>query len=54
MFFWMFKKGHDWLVINPNIFAEVATHNYIGFKLGVLEIYIHLDGLGYSATPVEY
>lgn len=54
MFFWMFKKGHDWLVINPQIFAEVATHNYIGIKLGVLEIYFHLDGLGYKATPVEY
>jgi hypothetical protein len=50
----MFRNGDSWLVINPQVFAEVATHNYLGFKLGVLELYVNIDGTGYRATPVEY
>lgn len=54
IFFWMFKNNNDWLVINPIVFGEVASHSWLGLKLGVLEIYARLDGTGYRATPVEY
>jgi hypothetical protein len=31
IFFSMWKYADPWLVINPNIFAELASHNWITF-----------------------
>ena len=50
----MLREGNDWLVMNPSIFAEVASHMWIGFKLGIIEIYFNIDALGYKVTPVDY
>ena len=50
----MLRAKQDWLVINPNIFVELATHAWIGIKLGLFEIYANLDATGYRATPIEY
>lgn len=54
IFMWMYRDNIDWFVMNPNIFAELASHNYIAIKLGVFEIRAVVDLTGYKVTPVEY
>ena len=54
VFMWMYSEGEDWLVMNPHIFAELASHSYFAVKLGIVEARILLDLNGYRATPVEY
>lgn len=36
------------------MFGEVASHAWLGIKLGIFEIYANVDATGYRATPVEY
>jgi len=54
IFFSMWKYKDPWLVINPNIFAEIASHNWVTFKLAFMDIRVNFDFIGYKATPIEY
>ena len=43
IFFSMWKYKDPWLVMNPNIFAELASHNWITFKLAFMDIRVNFD-----------
>ena len=54
LLFWILREGKNLLVLNPNVFFEVASHSYISFKLYFVEIRINLDLNGYRIAPVDY
>jgi hypothetical protein len=53
-FQWITKDKENLLVINPNIFVEVSTRNWIAFKLFFIEWWFRFDITGYKFTPVDY
>ena len=53
-FQWIVRDKENLLVINPNFWVEVATKNWIGFKLYFIEWWFRFDIVGYKFTPVDY
>lgn len=54
LLFWILREGKNLLVLNPNVFCELASHSYIMFKLYFLEIRMNVDITGYKIAPVDY
>ena len=54
LLFWIMREGKNLLVLNPNVYAEVASHSWIIFKLYFIEFRISMDITGYKITPVDY
>lgn len=52
--FWMVRSQENILVLNPNIFVEAASHSWMTISLGVVDIKIALDLIGYKFSPVDY
>ena len=54
LMFWIFREGKNLLVLNPNVYVELASHSWILFKLYFVEFRFNIDITGYKIAPVDY
>ena len=54
LIFYTVREGRNLLVLNPNAFAEIASHSWITFKLYFIEWRFSADITGYKITPLDY
>ena len=54
LMFYYRKEQADLMVLNPNMFLELASHIFINFRLYFVDIGIRADINGYKIKPVDY
>ena len=54
LMFYYRKELADLFVLNPSIFAELASHLFVNFRLYWIDIGIRTDINGYKIKPVDY
>ena len=52
--FWLLRDDVDYLVLNPTIFGEIASHCFISLNLWRWELKLRLDIIGFKLTPLDY
>lgn len=52
--FYYKKEMADLLVLNPNIFVELASHIFINFRLYFIDLGFRIESNGYKIKPVDY
>lgn len=54
LMFYYKKEMADLLVLNPNIFVELASHIFINFRLYFIDLGFRIESNGYKIKPVDY
>lgn len=54
LMFWMVRSEENILVLNPNLFVEIASHSWFKISFGIIDVKIALDLIGYKFSPVDY
>jgi hypothetical protein len=51
---WLYRDDENFLIINPNIYFQLATLNHIAFKLYWIEWWFRFNIIAEKFTPVDY
>ena len=51
---WLYRDDENFLILNPNIFLQVATLNYIAIKLYWIEWWFRFNIEVEKFTPIDY
>jgi hypothetical protein len=54
LFFSMFKEGQNWIVINPQVWAQVSSENHIEFNIGIAQIRLIAELNVFKGNPLDY
>jgi len=52
--YWLYRNSENFVVINPNIYGEVAGSIYFGIKLYFIQFWVYLDMEAVRASPLDY
>lgn len=51
--FWNYRQETNWLIFNPNIYAEASAVGELTLSFQVIEIIFKLRLIGFKFTPLE-